>query len=378
MKSIKRICAVLLGFVFFVAGLLKLMDPVGAGLVVSEYYNFLHLSFLAPSASVVGDLLALFEALLGAALISGAFPLIAGVLSGVVLVVFTALTLVLWLVNPAMDCGCFGEAVHLDPFKSFVKNIVLCLLWLVAFVPFRSVRRPRKVKYVSFGIAAVSIVLFAVNYQLNVPALDFTPFAPGATLMQAQESPEPDAPLLSVCDAEGEYCDSVLAVGNKLVISVYDDDHLGAAVQERVARCVGAFVDSAASVDSVASVDSAASTASAASAASAVEAVDAGAASVATALDLVLVASGEFPGVQDFYTADRRTLMTLNRSNGGATLLRDGVIVAKWPSRALPTASELAPLLELPPTEAMLKHNNPRRLKLQGFLLYVTAVLVLL
>lgn len=375
MKSIKRICAVLLGFVFFVAGLLKLMDPVGAGLVVSEYYRFLHLSFLEPSASVVGDLLALLESLLGAALISGAFPLIAGVLSGVVLVVFTALTLVLWLVNPAMDCGCFGEAVHLDPFQSFVKNIVLCLLWLVAFVPFRSVRRPRKVKYVSFGIAAVSIVLFAVNYQLNVPSLDFTPFAPGATLMQAQTSPEPDAPLLSVCDAEGEYCDSVLAVGNKLVISVYDDDHLGAAVQERVARCVGEFVDSADSVDSV---DSTASAASTDSAASTVEAVDAGAASVATALDLVLVASGEFPGVQDFYTADRRTLMTLNRSNGGATLLRDGVIVAKWPSRALPSSSELIPLMDLTPAEAMVAHNNPHRLKLQGYLLYVTAVLVLL
>lgn len=351
MKSIKRICAVLLGFVFFVAGLLKLMDPVGAGLVVSEYYRFLHLSFLEPSASVVGDLLALLESLLGAALISGAFPLIAGVLSGVVLVVFTALTLVLWLVNPAMDCGCFGEAVHLTHFQSFVKNIALCLLWLVAFVPFRSVRRPRKVKYVSFGIAAVSIVLFAVNYQLNVPALDFTPFAPGATLMQAQESPEPDAPLLSVCDAEGEYCDSVLAVGNKLVISVYDDDHLGAAVQERVARCVGEFVDLA---------------------------EDGADSSVAFDVELVLVAAGEFPWAQEFYTADRRTLMTLNRSNGGATLLRDGMIVAKWPSRALPSSSELIPLMDLTPAEAMVAHNNPHRLKLQGYLLYVTAVLVLL
>ena len=36
MKSIKRICAVIVGLVLLVAGLLKLMDPVGAGLVAAE------------------------------------------------------------------------------------------------------------------------------------------------------------------------------------------------------------------------------------------------------------------------------------------------------------------------------------------------------
>ena len=43
MKAVKRICAFLIGLVLFVAGLVKLMDPVGAGLVVEEYFKFLHL-----------------------------------------------------------------------------------------------------------------------------------------------------------------------------------------------------------------------------------------------------------------------------------------------------------------------------------------------
>ena len=45
--GLRRLCSILLGLVFFIAGMLKLMDPVGAGLVVEEYFEFFHLGWLA-------------------------------------------------------------------------------------------------------------------------------------------------------------------------------------------------------------------------------------------------------------------------------------------------------------------------------------------
>ena len=45
MRGFKRICALAVGFVLFIAGLLKLMDPVGAGLQMDAYFKFLHLAF---------------------------------------------------------------------------------------------------------------------------------------------------------------------------------------------------------------------------------------------------------------------------------------------------------------------------------------------
>ena len=78
------------------------------------------------------------------------------------------------------------------------------------------------------------------------------------------------------------------------------------------------------------------------------------------------------------YSSDRRTLMSLNRSNGGATLLSDGMIIAKWPNRSLPSGDSLSELLAQEPAEAMMQQNTPKRLKFQGFLLYVAAVLLLL
>ena len=340
MKSIKRICAVLIGFVFFGAGLLKLMDPVGAGLVVREYFNFMHLGFLAPASNFFGVFMALLETFLGAALITGVFPVLTAIVSGVVIVFFTVLTFIMWRLNPAMDCGCFGEAVHLTHLQSFLKNVVLCLLWAGAFLPFSAIPKPKKIKYISFAIAAVSVILFSIWSMVSIPAIDFTPFAPGATLMQADLSGNPDSPLLSVCDSEGEYCDEILASGDVLLLSVYDVDTAVEAMREHISD----FRQMA---------------------------EEAG-------LRPVVIAAGELPGVPQCFSSDRRTLMTVNRSNGGVTLLRDGMVVAKWPYRSLPDASFLTELGGYDATEAMQKENTPKRLKLQGFLLYVFAVLLLM
>jgi len=334
MKAVKRICAFLIGLVFFVAGFLKLMDPVGAGLVVEEYFKFLHLGFMIPLSKAVGVGMALLETLLGTALLAGVFPHFVGAVTGIVLLAFTALTLVLWIVNPIMDCGCFGEAVHLTHFQSFAKNVALCILWLVAFVPFRYIERPKNVKYVSFSIAALSVIAFTIFSLMSIPAIDFTAFKPGATLLQAETVPTNDSPLLSICDASGEYRDELLAKGNLMIITAYDYDKLTDSAKEGIEeyrKANGA---------------------------------------------LLVVGSGEVP--EGAYTADRRTLMTINRSNGGATMLFDGLIVAKWPRGKYPESFELSELAKMDPTEAMIKENTPRRLKLQGFLLYVTAVLLLL
>lgn len=49
-KITKRFCAKILGFVFFVSGILKLMDPTGTSLIIREYMNFFHMGFAAPAS----------------------------------------------------------------------------------------------------------------------------------------------------------------------------------------------------------------------------------------------------------------------------------------------------------------------------------------
>ncbi|MBQ5528228.1 MAG: hypothetical protein IIU05_04155, partial [Bacteroidales bacterium] len=57
----RKVYAIMIGVVFFVAGTLKLLDPVGAGLVVEGYFKFLHIGFLMPVSKATGVALAFLE-----------------------------------------------------------------------------------------------------------------------------------------------------------------------------------------------------------------------------------------------------------------------------------------------------------------------------
>ena len=352
MKTTRRISGALVGLVFFIAGLLKLMDPVGTGLIVGEYLKFFHLDFLSFATTFFGEALALAETLTGAALITGFRPKIAAWASGILLGVFTAITLDLLIFNPSMSCGCFGEAIHLTHAQSFIKNVVLDLLWLLAFVPFVEANfpRPRKLKTVGFGIAAVSSVAFMVFFLFSIPALDFTPFSPGTDLARGYESISDNAPILSFSDARGEYDDSLALNGRLAVVSVYEPDR----IDDDRWSAIGSFVRSSERSGMNALI------------------------LVASAPELI---AGQLPdpSLSEYCRfADRRTLMTLNRSNGGATMICDGQIVTKWAARALPDEDELARLSVAEAPVAVIEENAPRRNLVQGFLLYVFAVMLLL
>ena len=88
--SFRRFCAILIGLVFLASGLLKLLDPVGTGLIVSEYFKFFHLGFLQGTAKALGMVLSLVEAITGAALISGVFRKTTAVITSILIIFFTA------------------------------------------------------------------------------------------------------------------------------------------------------------------------------------------------------------------------------------------------------------------------------------------------
>ena len=353
MRVIRRFSAVLVGFVLFLSGILKLMDPVGARLVVEDYLQFLHLGFLSGLAGLAGSGLALLETVLGAALITGVWRRLTAIVTGILLGFFTILTLILYIGNPPMDCGCFGEIVHLTHLQSLIKNVVLLLLWALASLPLNKLGPTRKVKYVSFSIVAVSVCLFMLYSSLSIPLIDFTPFKPGAEMMLPEEIEDPSddrTPTLSLSDATGEYVDSLMVSGKVLAVSVYMPEKLRESDWERIGRVMRE------------------------SATLGYNPVVLAAATPATMESLTAI-----PEVlSSTYFADRKKLLTLNRSNGGATYIDDGLIVAKWSRRRLPDRDKLAALSGEDAAESLLTENNGSRLKFQAFLLYVFAVMLLL
>ena len=353
MRVIRRISAVLIGFVLFLAGVLKLMDPVGARLVVEEYLKFMHLDFLTGISGLIGSGMALLETLLGAALITGVWRKVVAVVTGVVLGFFTILTFFLYIRNPRMDCGCFGEAIHLTHLQSLLKNVVLMVLWAIACLPLRKQEQTRKIKYVSFPIVAISVCLFLLYSSLSIPLVEFTPFKAGTELMLPEDIEDPtdeNAPTLSLSDAAGEYVDEMLMEGDLLAVSVYAPEKLSPQEWEKIEN----LMRNAAGLGYTPLVL---------------------AASTPEAMEETVSSPGILSAT---YFADRKKLLTLNRSNGGAAYIQDGLIVTKWGIRRLPDEQKLAELASIDVTESLLAENNGDRLKFQAFLLYVFAVMLLL
>ena len=185
---IKRFCGYAVGFVFFISGLLKLMDPVGAGLVMKEYFRFLHMEFLSGAGIAFGVIFALAEAVIGAALITGVWKKPVALAAIALQGFFTLLTLALVIFNPEMDCGCFGEAIHLTHSQTFIKNIILLGLLLRYYIPSKHLNKPKAKKYVSFGLVTVSTAAFALYSLLYIPMVDFTALKSGVEVNRAAYS----------------------------------------------------------------------------------------------------------------------------------------------------------------------------------------------
>ena len=180
--------------------------------------------------------------------------------------------------------------------------------------------------------------------------MDFTAFSIGSQILSGDGSqPEDEAlptdlAVLSFSDAFGEYCDDLASNGDVLILSAYEPERLDSLQWSRIASTVDdAFV--------------------------------------CGIRPLILT-----PGVEGvpmtlgecLYFADYKTLLTLNRSNGGATYLSDGLIVNKWTARALPSGEELTTLLSSEPMEVASSVSSRGRLIFQGGLLLSAALLILL
>ena len=78
------------------------------------------------------------------------------------------------------------------------------------------------------------------------------------------------------------------------------------------------------------------------------------------------------------YYSDYKTLITMNRSNGGATFFSDGFLVRKWSFRSLPHSDRMSELGVEDPTEALLSYGTVGNLFFQAFFLLCFAVMLLL
>ena len=369
-RLLSRFCWILVGSVFIFSGLIKLNDPVGTAIKLEEYFEvFAHdfgsffLGFRG-SSRTLSIMLSAAEVTLGAALllryqVKWTLRMLLGLT-----IFFGFLTFYSAAFDKVTDCGCFGDAIKLSPWTSFVKDMILLagvilLLrtherWLKPYN-----RRPLIGTVLVTTAAGVAVGLGVWSLG-HLPIFDLLPYAPGKDIGQQMKPAEaaryrytftkPDGSEvkseqylmdstmkykamevlnpaeskaaitdLRVWNDAGDYTPELLK-GNKLVLIIQGFDKLDRDRMPSIAELMRQAATSSRHIEPV--ILTAASQAD---------------------FDIF---RKEKSLTSPFYFADATVLKTMIRSNPGLMLLQNGRVLDKWHYHDLPSLRGVEKALE--------------------------------
>lgn len=371
MGLLRAISRFIIGLLFLFSGYVKIIDPVGGGLMMEEYFKIIGIDGWHNLFIVAGAFLSIAEMLTGIAILVGLKMKVFCRVAFYFLLFFTILTLLLAIFDPVADCGCFGEAIKLTNWETFFKNLVL--LPFAILLNYQSNRfipvAPSHWEWGFTAFFALLLALLSVYSYRNLPMVDFMEFRTGTNIRERlsysfdKDTPRFETLLIytkdgkeyqfsmdnlpdssytfkdsrtrevggrrslpyidfAVSDSAGDYItDSLLSISGPLFIATTPySDFLG---KRRIARLNSLY-------DTLLSKD----------------------------IPMILLSgSGHQENIAlksgfglkpAIYHTDKKTIYTINRSYGGVVYLYDAVVVSKWSTSGIPFRELDGLLLEDP------------------------------
>ena len=360
---------IIFGSVYIVSGFLKFIDPVGTSLIVNEYLQVMHLEFLSWGSLAFGIILSSFEFLIGISVLAGIRIRIGSFLGLIVSSFFTILTFVMAILDSIKECGCFGEAIHLTMWETFIKNIILTACIIPIFIYRKKFKQvaPEFAEWILIGIMAAFSIFVPVYSVINIPFAEFGHYKVGTNLsvkltemnnasqyktrfIYEKDGKQEYFDLDNLPDDSWTYVDSeTIFEGDEksLTFDMSINDLTGESMAESLVNSEDPiFIFSAYYPDKLKdgywekineAFDSLYS---------------------AGAMPYLLVTTYEdieesviekYPSLsRSLMIGDFKTLISMVRSNGGAIYIRDGIVVKKWSGKFL-ESSNMKSVLEKDP-----------------------------
>lgn len=200
MKVIDYIARFIVGGLFIFSGLIKLNDPRGSEIKLKEYFEVFAGDFgsffeiFVPYALPIALFIIILEVVLGVAVLLQIKMRVTTWVLLLLMIFFTFLTFYSAYFNKVTDCGCFGDAIPLNPWESFWKDIILLVFVLHLFWHRKRLRSPVSDKAGAVILSGLTVVCIAVAWYVlaHLPFIDFRPYKVGNNipeLMKPQAAP---------------------------------------------------------------------------------------------------------------------------------------------------------------------------------------------
>jgi uncharacterized membrane protein YphA (DoxX/SURF4 family) len=186
-----QIARILVGALFIFSGFVKLVDPIGSQYKFEEYFSegVLNMEFLIPYALPFAIFLIIAEIVLGVALLVGWKSKLTVRSLTVMILFFLFLTFYSAYYNKVTDCGCFGDAIKLEPWETFFKDVFLTIL--IIFLSYKTIfiksitTSSLPGKFVFWSLAISGFITYYVLAHL--PIIDFRAYAIGKNISEGMK-----------------------------------------------------------------------------------------------------------------------------------------------------------------------------------------------
>ncbi|MCG9880002.1 MAG: DoxX family protein [Bacteroidia bacterium] len=192
MKWLTQISRVLVGILFIISGLIKANDTLGFSYKLVEYFEIFNTQFLDPFAVIISMIICIFEIVSGVALLLGIYNKLNAWLLLLLIIFFTLLTGYSAITHKVTDCGCFGDALKLTPFTSFMKDVVLLLLIVFIFIGTSFIKPlfSLTISNIALSVSFLVSVAFTMYTYFFLPVKDFLPYKVGNNIQELTLVPE--------------------------------------------------------------------------------------------------------------------------------------------------------------------------------------------
>lgn len=185
---LKNILRIIIAIIFIISGFVKGVDPVGFSFKLEEYFSpsVFNIPFLEKQALILAIIVVAFEMIFGfLLLIKSQLKFTLSILIALC-IFFAFLTFYSAYFNVVTDCGCFGDALKMEPWQSFWKDIILLVgLLFVYFLYRNNFDEPEeKTKFKKYLSAfAFMTMVFVINWGItHEPVIDFRDYKIGTDL----------------------------------------------------------------------------------------------------------------------------------------------------------------------------------------------------
>lgn len=309
MKIVVQLSRILVGALFIFSGFVKLVDPIGSQYKFQEYFSesVLNMEFLIPYALPFAILLIVAEILLGVMILIGYKSKLTVWSLFVLTLIFLFLTWYSAYYNKVTDCGCFGDAIKLNTWETFYKNVILIaliVLLLIKVAHIKPVFKGNVPKVITF--LSLAVFLYIVQHVLtHLPLIDFRAYAIGKNISEGMVYPKdgsiPPVHDFVLEDAQADLAPELLKKENVMLVIIYNLDKVDVNGFPAIKELTTKAKKKGYTVYGVS----------------------------ASFSDELLLAKEKYNLPFDFLFCDETTLKTIIRANPGVVILNKGTVVEK-------------------------------------------------